>query len=257
MRRIVSVVVAFILFTFILYLAYSGNIVLLDFWTGLAIALAMAALGVLYWGFRPQINRSFKDRRDSHESSVESPPSMKKETQETLFKNKAKAFKLNVDNSLLDEINAQAKHEAVSTYPEAQLSRFTIQVFPFREDKQVNVYLDFYSKGANKTCCFVSYNCARQVEHLSPDKRSFYDSDRRVYTALPWKECPQWMQFAERAYSRIEPLTPDEKTGYHLSAVQNANIIWKLTLEDGFSGREHRFEWDGKGFDESNMTQSR
>ena len=200
-----------------------------------------------------------KGKEDSLEEQTITAPSKKEETpiDQPLLPDKMLNVIGKVNNGLLDVIYEQAHREAITIYHDAQLSGFTIQVFPFVEGDRVNVYLDFYSKWANKKCSFVSYECAQQVKHLSPDKRAFRDYQRRVYAVLPWKESPQWMQFIHRAYTRIEPLTPDEKTTYHLLAYQNANIIWRLFFEDGFSGREHRFEWDGKGFDESNMTQSR
>jgi hypothetical protein len=71
MRTIVSILVACALFVLVGYLAYSGIIILSDFWTGVAVVLVATALGVLYWGFRPQIGRLFKEKRSGDESEAE------------------------------------------------------------------------------------------------------------------------------------------------------------------------------------------
>jgi len=167
----------------------------------------------------------------------------------------AQITKLNVDDNLLDQIYEQAHREVINIYHDAQLSWFCIQVFPFGERNRVNIYLDFYAKWANKVCKFASNDCVRQVKHLSPDKRPFLGQGREVFTVLPWKEFPQWMQFIERAYAKIEPLTPAKGTLYQLMAYPTIDMRWRLSFEDGFSGTEHAFTWNGKGFDESSITQ--
>jgi len=63
MRKFLSVLGAFILLSFVGYLIYLGAVVLLDFWTGLAIALTLTALGILYWGFKPEVDRLAKRKR--------------------------------------------------------------------------------------------------------------------------------------------------------------------------------------------------
>lgn len=57
MRRMLSVVIASSLFLAVGYLVFSGNIVILDFWTGLAVASIPMAIAVLMWGFKSDILR--------------------------------------------------------------------------------------------------------------------------------------------------------------------------------------------------------
>jgi hypothetical protein len=62
MRKPVAIVGACLLFITIGWLLGTGQANLFDFLTQLAVALAMTAVGLLYWGFRPEINRFFKER---------------------------------------------------------------------------------------------------------------------------------------------------------------------------------------------------
>lgn len=260
-RTLVSIVVAFVLLILVLYIAYSGNIILPDYWTQLAVALTAIALGVLYWGFEPQINSFLKGKADLQGSKVET--TTKEETnvssinQRVLMRDEIQITKLKVDNHFLDKIYEEARNKATEIFPDAKLSYFSIQVRPYDELFRVNIFLDFYSKWADKICSFASYNSSPETNHLTPDKRAFFPFRKQVFINPPWKESPHWQQFVEKAYARIEPLTPAKDTIYHLSAKPHMNKSWILTFCDGFSGRENSFEWDGKGLDESSIIQLR
>jgi len=255
MRTPISIIVAVVLLVFVGYLAYSGRIALLDYWTGLAVALTGIALGILYWGFKPQIDRFFNEKRKIHEGKAETGLSRKDETQKSaLLPDNAQITQLNIDESLLDQIYEQARHKATDIYHDAQLSRFSIQAFPFHKvGAKVTIYLNFYSKWADKICTFRYSDVFPKVEHSPPDRRPKFDSDREVFTTLPWKESPQWMQFLNRAYAKIGPLASSLGTCYHLFA--NPPTHWHLDFEDGFSGNEYAFEWNGRGLDESSVKQ--
>lgn len=56
-------VVAFICFAFVGALICSGSVTLSDFWTGTAVGLALIAIGILYWGFKPDIGRLIRGKR--------------------------------------------------------------------------------------------------------------------------------------------------------------------------------------------------
>jgi hypothetical protein len=251
MRRIISIIVASMLFIIVGYFILSGIILLTAFWTGLSVALIPIALGILYWGFKPQLNRLFKENRDTKESKVETTIATKEEKQKSaLLPEKIKIIKINIDNDFLDKIYEQTRREAIEMYHDAQLSSFSIQVFPFQDHQ--NVYFDFYSKFANKICTFIYFGLYKQVEHRSPDKRQSIESEKGVYTILPWKKSPQWMKFIERAYIQIVPLTPHEKSCYHLLS-NSMEKYWALNFEDGFNGEEYSFRWDGKGLNGSSI----
>jgi hypothetical protein len=255
MRAIISVMVASILFIFVAYLAYSAGIILPDYWTQLAVVLTAIALGILYWGFRPRINRLVKERGNPQESKAETVVVTEGEKQKSaLLPDIAHIAKLSINESLLDAIYEQAQRKATSIYHDTQLSLFSIQVYPFM-DKSVNIYLYFYSKWADKTCTFRYSNRLPQVEHSPPDTRPKSDSGREVFTTLPWKESPQWAQFLERAYAKIGPFATALGTNYHLFSYPTRNTYWCLLFHDGFSGTEYDFEWNGKGLDENSIKQ--
>jgi hypothetical protein len=259
MREGISIAVASAFFILVAYLVFSGSVILSDFWTGLAVGLTLIALGVLYWGFKPQINRSFMEKRKFQNVETEIAPSMEMERQKReLLPASADIIKLNVDDSLLDMIYEKAHSEAIGKYHDAQLSGFVIQAFPFIEvGSRVTVYLYFFSKWADKTCHFAYSDTFPQVKHMPPDNRPKFDIDREIFTTLPWKKSPQWMQFLRRCYARIGPFAPADMTYYHLSAYPKTNreIFWKLSFSDAFSGEEHMFEWNGQGLDENNVKQ--
>jgi len=256
MRAIVSILVACALFVLVGYLAYSGTIVLSDFWTGVAVALVVTALGVLYWGFRPKIGGFFREKRNSQESKAITAPT-EKETAllsqgSALLPDSAQMTRLSVDEGFLDEIYEQAHRKAIDIYHDAQLSCFTIQVWPFMIPK-VNIYLDFYSKWADKSCTFVYSDRVQRVKHSPPDKPPKFDSDKEVFTTLPWKKNPQWKQFLDRVYVRIGPFATALGTSYHLHADPTRNTNWWIKFNDDFTGKEYSFSWDGKGLDENSI----
>jgi hypothetical protein len=235
---------------------------MLDFWTGLAVSLIVIAMGILYWGFRPQIGSYFKEKRNLQEGKAETVTATRQGTELTSVNqlaplpNEAQITKLNIDNSLLDEIYEQAQRKAIDIFHDARFSYFTIQVHPYEKLGHANICLTFYSQWANKLCEFVSYDRNQQAKHVPPDKRAIGILGKQAFITIPWKESPQWLQFIERAYARIEPLTPARNTRYHLSAYLSSDVLgWSLGFEDGFSGREHRFTWNGKGFDEGSIVQ--
>jgi hypothetical protein len=253
MRSIISTIVTIILFIFVIYLANSGSIVLPDYWTGLSVALTVTALGILYWGFKPKIHGYFKEKRKTQKTQLEITPSKETEMQKSeLLPDNSKITKLNIDNRLLDEIYEQAHRQAVEIYPDAQLSRLSIQVFPFQKTGKVTIYLYFYSKWADKASCFRYPDTSLQVEHSTPDRPAKDDYEREILTTLPWKVSPQWMQFLDRVYAKIGPFASAIGTNYHLMAFPT---YWHLEFDDGFSGNIYKFEWDGRGLDKNSVRQ--
>jgi len=62
LRKPLAVIAACGLLFAVVWLVGSGNVNWADFLTQLAAALILVALGVLYWGFRPEINRAARER---------------------------------------------------------------------------------------------------------------------------------------------------------------------------------------------------
>lgn len=157
---------------------------------------------------------------------------------------------LNVDNILLDEIYEQARKQAVEIYSDALLSKFTIQVFPYCEaGAKVIIYMDFFSKFADKTSSFRYADIFPSVEHTPPNRRAKSDYDREVFATLPWKASPHWSEFLKRAYKVKGPFVRCTKTMYHLIAYAYDKPNWSLIFNDEFTGDKHDVNWDGKGLD--------
>jgi hypothetical protein len=257
MRATISTITAIALLIIVVYLAYSGSITLPDYWTQLAVTLTAIALGILYWGFKPRIDSLLKEKRRVKNGKSETVLLREKETpKNSLLPDSAKITKLGIENDLLDRVYEQARHQAIELYHDAELSGFNIQIFPYREaGNKANIYFNFYSKWADRICQFQHTEQSSIVRHTLPDKRAKYDSDRKVFTALPWKESPHWMQVPDRVYAKIGPLAPTTETAYYLFAYPPPKNNWLIIFDDAFSGNEYSFEWNGKGLDEQSLKQ--
>jgi hypothetical protein len=206
---------------------------------------------------KPPYTPSIEKRKNKNDKVEIVPPRKIITRKNVLLPDGVNITKLSIDDSLLDSIHEQAHRKAVQIYHDAQLSQFTIQVFPFAEiGSRVNIYLDFYSKWADKRCMFRYDKVTSQVEHCPPDKSPKYDSDREVFTSLPWKESPHWRQILNRVYAKIGPFAPASMTVYYLRT-WTPRPQWRLSFEDNFSGNEYAFTWDGKGLDKNSVRQLR
>ena len=161
--------------------------------------------------------------------------------------------RLEIANPLLDSLYKTANTIALGIYYDAQLSGFAIQVFPYRS--RSNIYLDFYSKWANKQCRF-QYSCnSKEMRHITPDKPQKSNHQKTTFKILPWKKTPNWKKIIGRTYSKIGPLHPADETSYHLNVYPEKDIYWIITYEDGFNGNSFSFYWDGKGLNEKHLSQ--
>jgi len=164
---------------------------------------------------------------------------------------------LSVNNDLLNQIYEQAHHDAFAIYPDAQLSDFCIQVFPFVEtSSKVNIYLSFYSKWADRNCDFMFSESSPFARHSPPDKLAKSGDYRKVFPTLPWRESPNWIQFLKRVIAKIGPLSPQSMTRYHLRATpREAEWQWTLNLEDEFTGKPYSYSWNGKKLGDNDIVQ--
>jgi hypothetical protein len=268
MRTVISVIVAVSIFIFVAYLVQSGNVVQSDYWTALAVALTITGLTVLTWGQKPRIMKLVKGKKTAHEDKVVTKPSsdkvnevtgqfakeVKKGIKKDILLEPNTIIKLKIDNSFLDNLYQQAYNQAINIHPDAKLSTFTIQVFPFAQTQsKVNIYLDFYSKIANKLTQFRFDEFSSNLEQRLPIRPAKHDFQKAVFADLPWKVSPHWMQFLERVYSIIRPIHPATATFYHLRAMPYGDMVWSVDFNDEFTGEAHRFSWNGEGFDEKSF----
>lgn len=65
MRKPLSVIFALVPLIFVALLAHWSLVVLVEYWTQLAVGLTLLSVGVLYWGWKPEIDRWFAEKRSS------------------------------------------------------------------------------------------------------------------------------------------------------------------------------------------------
>jgi hypothetical protein len=169
--------------------------------------------------------------------------------------------KLSVTSSFLNDLYGKARLEAIKINDDALLSYFAIQVYPYPNrhfpfiESQVNIYLNFYSKWANKTLHFQYTESDKQLHLKFPYETPRIAQFKRVFIKVPWQKNPRWMQFLSKAYAKVKPLPISENVCYHLSSFPyNKETCWIVTFEDGL-GKSHVYAWDGKGLDENSIVQ--
>lgn len=162
--------------------------------------------------------------------------------------------KLRIDNNFLDQLYEEARSKAVCTYNDAKLSQFSIQAFPFDKLPAVNIYFDFYSKWANKICEFQYSDRTSNLKHYTPNKRARSEFQKGVFKDLPWKTSPHFLQSLSKIYDKIKPLPSVEGTTY-IFFKSATGKHWNIVFEDGLTGNEYSFKWDGLGLDETNIEQ--
>ena len=67
---------------------------------------------------------------------------------------------------------------------------------------------------------------------------------------MPWKKSPDWLKFLKRVYSKIGPLSINPRSAYSLSAYPD---YWTAFFEDGVSGNEYTYQWEGNSLDEKSI----
>jgi hypothetical protein len=162
---------------------------------------------------------------------------------------------LNITDEHLTRLYTQARTQAIEKYPDAELSVFYLNVTPYRKiGSKILLSFDFHSKQCGRTCSFYCASRYSDVTYSPPDRVEDKDA---TFTGLPWKESPHWLQLLRYCYKNIGPLTAAEKTSYQLYVSPWAydRVVWSLNFEDGLSGQEYHFDWNGKGIDEENIVQ--
>jgi hypothetical protein len=160
--------------------------------------------------------------------------------------------KLKIDNDFLDRLYEEARSKAVKAYNDAKLSEFSIQAFPFRKPASVHIYFYFYSKWANRTCHFQYSQSTHALKHYTPNKQAMAEFQKGVFEDLPWKTSPHFLQALSKIYDKIKPLPSAEDTNFSLSKLAT-DKNWSIKFEDGLSGNDYWFKWDGLGLDETNI----
>ena len=152
--------------------------------------------------------------------------------------------RLNIDNALLTELYSQAHGLATTRFHDSKLSRLSIIVHPYQEDR-VSIMFGFYSQCGSRDCtCIVSE--IRDIKESLPSKPAEF---KATFDELPWLRDPDWLEFLKKSCEKVGPLSQADWTMYHLytHASGPKEQLWDVSFEDGVTGKEFRFSWDGKG----------
>lgn len=154
-------------------------------------------------------------------------------------------WRLNIDNTLLTELYGQAQGRAITKFHDAKLRDVAILVFPYEKDEdRVSVHFGFYSQWADRGCTYIVSEM-RDMRESRPDKLEKWE--RVTFDELPWLKDPNWPQFLKKSCEKVEPLSPADWTNYQICAMAWRKPPWSVTFEDGLTGKESNFSWDGKG----------
>lgn len=201
-------------------------------------------------------NLNTKEKSESKNDITSLMPSNKTKMQKRVFlSDETKIANLDIKTDLLNQNYKQAHELATDTYEDAQLNQFTIQVYPFlKRGDRVNVYLDFYSKWANRTFALL-FSESTQLKHLTPDIRTKYDSYKVVSTILPWNYCPNWKKFLKMVIVKIGPLPKKDMTVYYIRATakNQHEWDWSVSLKDAFTGEDYRYSLIGNEVDNNHI----
>jgi hypothetical protein len=161
---------------------------------------------------------------------------------------------LNMSGDLLTHLYKQALSQAHEKYPDPELSGFYIDVTPYSQIGS-KIYLSFelYSEQQGRTCHFYAVGRRPRITYSPPDKVA---ENKVTFNVPPWQESPHWLQFIQYGYAQIGPLPAIEKTAYRLYVRPwiPDRVAWSLHFDDGVSGQEYDFEWNGKEIDDENIT---
>ena len=152
--------------------------------------------------------------------------------------------RLNIDNVLLTELYSQAHGLATTRFHDSKLNSLHIIVRPYHEDR-VSIIFGFYSQWGNRKCtCIVSE--IRDITESLPSKPAEFEA---TFDELPWLRDPDWLEFLKKSCEKVGPLSQADWTMYHLStyAWASQEKLWHVSFEDGGTGKEFGFSWDGKG----------
>ena len=207
----------------------------------LAIALALVAVRATRWKRKYE---RVSSRLEEIEGLVEKQKEARKRKR-VLLPDPNYIGRLNIDNTLLTELYGQAQGRAITKFHDAKLRDVAILVSPYQEgEDRVSLHFGFYSQWADRGCTYIVSEMS-DIRESHPDKLEKWE--RATFDELPWLKDPNWPQFLKKSCEKVEPLSPAYWTNYQISAMVWRKPPWSVTFEDGLTGKESSFLWDGKG----------
>jgi hypothetical protein len=166
-------------------------------------------------------------------------------TVNTLTVNEEHMWQLNINDFLLDQLYSEAYNVAVLNIPDAKLSEFDIDVFPYSPSSKVRITYCFYSKLADRELDYV-FNDKLKM-NLERDISGNIVVNRVTFDSYPWITNEDWLLSIKKACEKIGPLTLDMHTGYLVWVVNSPKLTWHININDGVNWHWTLFRWDGQG----------
>ncbi len=163
----------------------------------------------------------------------------------TLTVDEESFWKLNINNALLNKLYEEAYNVAILDIPDAKLSEFDIDVFPYSPASKVKITYCFYSNGSDREVDYV-FDDKLNIS-LERDISGIAIVNKVTFESFPWITTQEWMSFIKTACEKIGPLAPDYHTGYLVWVVAWPKTTWHININDSINWHWTLFKWDGQG----------
>jgi hypothetical protein len=154
-------------------------------------------------------------------------------------------WKLNINDTLLNKLYEEAYDLVIEDIPDAKLSEFDIDVFPYSTTSKVRITYCFYSSEADRELDYV-FNDELKIS-LERDISGITIVNKVTFESFPWLTNHEWMSTIRKACENVGPLTPDDHTGYLVWVVNSPKLNWHININDSVNWHWTLFSWDGQG----------
>ncbi len=207
----------------------------LNLWRPVISIVVILVLGLIWW-ITPSTNTP---------QTEQEPIPSNNTLANTLTVDETYHWKLNINNALLNKLYGQVYNLVVLEIPDARLSEFDIDVFPYSNVSKVRITYCFYSKSADREMDYVfrddlSIFLERDISGIAIVNRVPFDN-------LPWLANREWLPSIKKACERVGPLTPDIATGYLVWVVNSPTLTWHININDSVNWHWTLFKWYGQG----------
>jgi hypothetical protein len=203
-------------------------------WLAISIIIALA-IGLVY-GIPAIINMWQTEQK---------PTTSDNTTVNTLTVDEKDFWKLNLNDALLNKLYEEAHNVAILDIPDAKLSEFDIDVFPYSPISKVRITYCFYSNSADRERDYV-FSDKLKIS-LERDISGIEIVNRVTFESFPWITTQEWMSSIRKACEKIGSLTPDYATGYLVWVVNWPKLTWHININDSVNWHWTLFNWYGQG----------
>jgi hypothetical protein len=177
LRKPLSIIGALVLFGLVVVFQHQGLILLREFWTELAVGLTLVGIGILYWGWKPEIIHLVRQGRQPPSPRTE--PELEVETE-------------NFKQNLADEFEQIVTAQLISDF--MRLGEFSVGQVSYSvwknksEDTKMKMlgsefsWFDNFYRGIDQW----NYQARRDYNQVRPDSINLVRQARQVYDNVSW-----------------------------------------------------------------------